>query len=102
MATDTMRTEHYVVDAQGNRVAVQLELAEYERLLKELEELRAALVRERLGVVYYPPAPDASVEKLREAMGVFRTTRPVLPLPDLFDDEDSAEMDALSESDARD
>jgi PHD/YefM family antitoxin component YafN of YafNO toxin-antitoxin module len=31
--------EHYVVDDQGNRVAVFLEISEYQRLLEELEEL---------------------------------------------------------------
>lgn len=33
--------EHYVVDEQGNRVAVFLEIAEYRKLLSELEELES-------------------------------------------------------------
>lgn len=33
--------EKYVTDNQGNRIAVMLEIAEYERLLEELEELEA-------------------------------------------------------------
>ncbi len=33
--------EHYVVDEQGNRVAVFLEISEYRRLLEELEELES-------------------------------------------------------------
>ncbi len=32
--------ERYIVDAEGHRVAVVLDTAEYERLLEELEELR--------------------------------------------------------------
>ncbi|MGH2599331.1 MAG: hypothetical protein ACRDJ9_08095 [Dehalococcoidia bacterium] len=38
MATFAQR---YVVDEQGNRVAVLLDIAEYERLIEELEELDA-------------------------------------------------------------
>jgi PHD/YefM family antitoxin component YafN of YafNO toxin-antitoxin module len=38
MATPAQR---YVVDEQGNRVAVLLDIAEYERLIEELEELDA-------------------------------------------------------------
>lgn len=37
----TTRTERYVVDNQGMRVAVLLDIGEYERLLEELEELDA-------------------------------------------------------------
>ncbi len=33
--------ERYVVDEQGNRVAVLLDIAEYERVLQELEELES-------------------------------------------------------------
>ena len=33
--------EHYVVDEQGNRVAVFLEISEYRKLLAELEELES-------------------------------------------------------------
>jgi PHD/YefM family antitoxin component YafN of YafNO toxin-antitoxin module len=33
--------EHYVVNEQGNRVAVFLEISEYRRLLTELEELES-------------------------------------------------------------
>jgi PHD/YefM family antitoxin component YafN of YafNO toxin-antitoxin module len=33
--------EHYVVDDQGNRVAVFLEISEYRKLLEELEELES-------------------------------------------------------------
>ena len=31
--------QHYVVDEAGNRVGVYLDIAEYQRLLEELEEL---------------------------------------------------------------
>lgn len=31
--------ERYIVDEQGNRVGVLLDLADYQRLLEELEEL---------------------------------------------------------------
>jgi hypothetical protein len=31
--------EHYVIDEQGNRVAVFLDIVEYRKLLEELEEL---------------------------------------------------------------
>lgn len=33
--------ERYIVDAEGHHVAVVLDTAAYERLLEELEELRA-------------------------------------------------------------
>ena len=36
-----MSTQRYVVDDQGNRVAVLLDIAEYERLMEELDELDA-------------------------------------------------------------
>lgn len=35
----TMLNEHYVVDADGNRVGVFLDIATYERLLDAFEEL---------------------------------------------------------------
>ncbi len=34
-------TQRYVVDEQGNRIAVLLDIVEYERLLEELDELDA-------------------------------------------------------------
>ncbi len=37
----TARTERYLVDEHGNRIAVLLDIGEYERLLEELEELDA-------------------------------------------------------------
>ncbi len=33
-------TERYIVDAQGNRVAVVIDMDDYKHLLEELEELR--------------------------------------------------------------
>ncbi len=33
--------ERYLIDEQGNRVAVVLDIAEYDRILAELEDLRA-------------------------------------------------------------
>jgi hypothetical protein len=33
--------EHYVVDAEGNRVGVFLNIADYRKLLEELEELES-------------------------------------------------------------
>jgi len=51
-------TERYIVDAQGNRVAVVMDMDEYQRLLEELEELR-----ERDEMRRYDPArdPDAGL-----------------------------------------
>lgn len=37
----TAPVERYIVDAQGNRVGVLLDIVEYERMLDELEELEA-------------------------------------------------------------
>ena len=37
----TTTKERYVVDEQGNRIAVLLDLEDYERLLEELEELES-------------------------------------------------------------
>jgi hypothetical protein len=34
-------SEQYVVDAEGNRVGVMLDIVEYRRILEELEELEA-------------------------------------------------------------
>ncbi len=45
--------ERYIVDAQGNRVAVVLDAKEYEALLAEIEELR-----EREEMRRYDPARD--------------------------------------------
>jgi hypothetical protein len=33
--------EHYLVDADGNRIGVFLDIAEYQKLLAELEELES-------------------------------------------------------------
>ncbi len=35
------RPQRYVVDEGGNRIAVLLDIAEYERLLEEIDELEA-------------------------------------------------------------
>ncbi len=50
--------ERYIIDAQGNRVAVVLDTAEYAELLSELEELR-----EREEMRHYDSArdPDAGL-----------------------------------------
>ena len=55
--------ERYIIDAQGNRVAVVLDTAEYEQLLEELEELR-----EREEMRHYDPAhdPDAGLTVRKE------------------------------------
>ncbi len=55
--------ERYIVDADGKRVAVVLDLAEYERLMAELEELR-----EREEMLDSEPTrdPDAG-RKLKES-----------------------------------
>jgi PHD/YefM family antitoxin component YafN of YafNO toxin-antitoxin module len=45
--------ERYIIDAEGNRVAVVLDTAEYEQLLAELQELR-----EREEMRHYDPARD--------------------------------------------
>ena len=52
-------TERYIVDAQGNRVAVVIDMDDYKRLLEELEELR-----ERDEMRRYDPArdPDAGLK----------------------------------------
>ena len=57
-------TERYIVDAQGNRVAVVIDMDDYKRLLEELEELR-----ERDDMRRYDPArdPDAGL-KVRDDM----------------------------------
>ena len=57
--------ERYIVDAQGNRVAVVLDTAEYEALLSELEEWR-----ERDEMRHYDPSrdPDAGLTVKRELL----------------------------------
>lgn len=89
--------QRYVVDDDGRRVAVMLEIEEYQLLLDELEALR--LVRSSsvsgghsggqgslpsdeaadLGIVHHPRASDASPERLREAIGVLSLKGPVEP-----------------------
>ncbi len=55
--------ERYIIDAQGNRVAVVLDTAEYDQLLAELEELR-----EREEMRHYDAArdPDAGLTVNKE------------------------------------
>jgi len=67
-----MRTfkEHYVVDDQGNRVAVFLEISEYRRLLEELEEL------ESLRAFDAAKASGDEVVPFEEAMAEIEKTRP--------------------------
>jgi hypothetical protein len=57
--------ERYIVDAQGNRVAVVLDTAEYEEMLTELQELR-----EREEMRHYDPArdPDAGLPVKKELL----------------------------------
>ncbi|HKZ84018.1 MAG TPA: hypothetical protein VJ793_10235 [Anaerolineae bacterium] len=52
-------TERYIVDAQGNRVAVVIDMDDYKRLLEELGELR-----ERDEMRRYDPTrdPDAGLK----------------------------------------
>ena len=62
--------EHYVVDDQGNRVAVFLEISEYHRLLEELEEL------ESLRAFDAAKASGDEVVPFEEAVAEIEKTRP--------------------------
>lgn len=83
----------YIVDGDGKRVAVILDIAEYERLLQQAgaaepnsagspvepagvpEQLRD-LVRQGV-VTFHPRAPDASRERLRDLAGIISLRGPV-------------------------
>src|SRR5215213_7953524 len=90
----TARTERYLVDEHGNRVAVVIEIEAYQRILDALDELDALRqtdaskqfggdlpsTREVFGkgeADHHPKSPDASAERLRELAGVISLTRPV-------------------------
>ena len=51
--------ERYIVDTAGNRVAVVLDVADYQHLLEELEELRE---REEMLYPVHDPDADRSVK----------------------------------------
>ena len=57
--------ERYIVDVEGNRVAVVLDTVEYEQLLAELQELR-----EREEMRHYDPDrdPDAGLVVKKELL----------------------------------
>ena len=42
-----MRKERFVVDDQGNRISVVLDIADYQELLEELEELESLRAYDR-------------------------------------------------------
>lgn len=37
--TDMLKTAKFVIDGAGNKIAIQIDIEEYERLLEELEDL---------------------------------------------------------------
>jgi hypothetical protein len=103
--------ERYVVDASGRRVAVLLDIEEYERLLATLGERASSPIDDAaksttgdvvagLGIVHHPRSPDASPDQLREVMGVVSLEAPVQPRSWrlLDDDEDGVQP---TDSDAR-
>ncbi|HTW91012.1 MAG TPA: hypothetical protein VMH22_04820 [bacterium] len=58
--------EKYVTDSQGNRVAVQLEVEEYRRLLDALEELESIRAYDTAVAVREDAVPfDKAVEELK-------------------------------------
>ncbi|MBM3315070.1 hypothetical protein FJY71_04410 [candidate division WOR-3 bacterium] len=58
--------EKYVIDDQGNRVGVLLELAEYRRLLAALEELESIQAYDAAVAVRDQAVPfDKAVEELK-------------------------------------
>jgi PHD/YefM family antitoxin component YafN of YafNO toxin-antitoxin module len=59
--------ERYVVDEHGKRVSVLLDIAEYRRLLEELEELEAIRAFDRAEASGEKPVPFGQVVKEIEA-----------------------------------
>jgi len=95
----------FVVDEKGQRVAVLLDIAEYDDLVDARNELRSRRAEASEPVVapeeapplgahqhvyHHPRSPDASLASLRRVMGSIRLTSPLPPM-DLFDDDDSSE-----------
>jgi len=58
--------EKYVTDSQGNRIAVQLEVEEYRRLLDALEELESIRAYDTAVAVREDAVPfDKAIEELK-------------------------------------
>lgn len=58
--------EKYVTDSQGNRIAVQLEVEEYRRLLDALEELESIRAYDTAVAVREDAVPfDRAIEELK-------------------------------------
>jgi hypothetical protein len=106
-----MSGERYVVDADGKRVAVLLDIVEYERLLGQLEERTSTQAHDAAeaapggvtagtGIVHHQKSPGAGSERLREVIGVLSLKEPVQPRSwRLFDDDEDGSHRA--DSDAR-
>ena len=108
--------ERYVVDRNGERVAVLLDIADFQRLLDELASLRASRgagrapdtdsaadpleqvlpgLSEHLpdsAITRHPPPADASVERLRDVLGSISLKVPV-PSWRFLEDDNTDEGD---------